>query len=105
MGYEEYNTPYFTIDRADHKFTTQDEMMDFLEEHDAAEDQMYLYSLGTTPAYGYNMAHRCVHHHRPVLRRLSGGGRRTVSANGKLRSARLSLRFIPTSPPPARAPW
>lgn len=54
-GYEPYDTPYFTIERADHKFTTQDEMMDFLESKDAGEEDMYLYSLGRTPAYGYTM--------------------------------------------------
>lgn len=51
----EYDTPYFTIQRAEHKFTTQDEMMSFLRGKDRGEEDMYLYTLGTTPAYGYEM--------------------------------------------------
>lgn len=54
-GYTPFQTPYFTIDRADHQFTTQDELMAFLKAKDNASDSMYLYSLGTTPVYSYDM--------------------------------------------------
>lgn len=54
-GYEAYDTPYFTIDRADHQFTTQDELMTYVQSKDEACDDMYLYSLGKTPVYNYDM--------------------------------------------------
>ena len=55
-GYEHiFETPAFTIDRADHQQTTQDEMMDFLEGLDQVGDNMYLYILGTSPVYGYEV--------------------------------------------------
>ena len=54
-NFKEYDTPFFTKDRADHQFTTQDEMMSYLTAKDQAEEDMYLYSLGKTPAYQYDM--------------------------------------------------
>ena len=54
-NYQEYDTPFFTEERADHEFTSQEEMLDYLEAKDAAEPDMYLYNLGTTPAYQYEM--------------------------------------------------
>ena len=50
-NYSEYDTPFFTEERADHEFTSQEEMMDYLEAKDAAEADMYLYHLVMTPAY------------------------------------------------------
>lgn len=55
VGYEEFDTPFFTEERADHEFTSQEEMLDYLEEKDAGEEDMYLYTLGWTPAYHYEM--------------------------------------------------
>lgn len=54
-NYEEFQTPFFTNDRADHQFTTQEEMMEFVQAKDAACDDMYLFSLGKTPVYSYDM--------------------------------------------------
>lgn len=36
-NFKEYDTPFFTKDRADHQFTTQDEMMSYLTAKDKAE--------------------------------------------------------------------
>lgn len=51
----EYRTPYFTNERADHEFTSQQEMMDFIRAKDAASGNMYTYNLGNSPLYGYEI--------------------------------------------------
>ena len=95
-GYEAYDTPFFTIDRADHQFTTQDEMMTYVQSKDEACDDMYLYSLGKTPVYNYDM---------PIAvftttdlssaKTLEEAGEK-VSANGKL-TVWIQSQIHPTS--------
>lgn len=43
-----FTTPAFANDRPKHQQTTQQEMMDFLYEHDDPDDKMYIYILGKT---------------------------------------------------------
>ena len=54
-GFSEFKTPFFTNERAQHEFTSQDEMMAFLTEKSAACGDMYTYILGSTPAYHFQM--------------------------------------------------
>jgi len=44
-----FTSPVFAEDRPMHKYTTQQEMEDFIAGLDTADDKMYVYSLGTTP--------------------------------------------------------
>ena len=46
---EIFTTPAFAEGRQEHKFTTQAEMEALIAEHDDANDDMYVYSIGTTP--------------------------------------------------------
>ncbi len=49
-------SPYFTDQtRAEHRATTQDEMESFIASLDDAKDNMYIYSLGTSPTYGFDI--------------------------------------------------
>ena len=49
-------SPYFTdTTRAEHRATTQEEMENFLASLDDANDNMYIYSLGTSSSYGLNI--------------------------------------------------
>lgn len=50
-----YTTPAFDGTDAAHEFTTQDEMVAYMKEMDAQSDDMYLYSAGTTPNYGFDI--------------------------------------------------
>ena len=50
-----YTTPAFDGTDAAHEFTTQDEMVAYMEEMDAQSDDMYLYSAGTTPNYKFDI--------------------------------------------------
>jgi len=43
-----FTSPVFTEGRSMHKYTTQQEMEDFIAGLDTADDKMYVYSLGTT---------------------------------------------------------
>jgi len=49
-------SPYFTDDtRAEHRATTQQEMEDYIASLDDSEDNMYVYSLGTSSVYKLNI--------------------------------------------------
>lgn len=53
-----FTTPYFLRDKSvDHKHqqTTQDEMMAFIRKLDETGGNMYVYSLGKSPKYGYDV--------------------------------------------------
>ncbi|MBQ5541742.1 MAG: hypothetical protein IIU06_01600, partial [Erysipelotrichales bacterium] len=50
-----YKTPSFTGEDAAHEFTTDEEMADFLEERASGCEDMYVYSLGKTPHYQYDL--------------------------------------------------
>ena len=52
---KEYTTPAFDGTDAAHEFTTQDEMVAYMEKMDAQSDDMYLYSAGTTPNYKFDI--------------------------------------------------
>lgn len=49
------NTPAFTEGRAAHQATTQAEMESYIASLDDSNDNMYVYSMGTSETYGYNM--------------------------------------------------
>ncbi len=51
-----YQTPAFTTQGAVHQITTQDELMTFLKDRDASCDEMYLYTIGETPGYHFDMS-------------------------------------------------
>lgn len=54
--YSQYlTTPVFQEGRADHQATTQAEMEAYLADLDGDTDNMYIYSMGTSYKYGYNM--------------------------------------------------
>ncbi|MBR7165996.1 MAG: hypothetical protein IKD18_06930, partial [Clostridia bacterium] len=53
-----FQSPYFTRDSYEtgvHQATTQEEMMAYLEECVSKNDNLYLYSLGKSPSYGFNI--------------------------------------------------
>lgn len=50
-----FDTPVFTEGRYRQQQTTQDEMMNFLRGLDSADDNLYLYSLGETPVFSYDV--------------------------------------------------
>lgn len=51
-----FTTPWFTnTDRGAHQSTTHGEMVTFLQSLDDADDDLYLYSLGTSPTKGLDM--------------------------------------------------
>lgn len=52
---KKYTTPAFDGTDAAHEFTTQDEMVAYMEKMDAQSDDMYLYSAGTTPNYKFDI--------------------------------------------------
>ena len=52
---KEYNTPAFDGTDAAHEFTTQDEMVEFMQDRDKKCDYMYLYSAGETPNYHFDI--------------------------------------------------
>ena len=101
-NFKEYDTPFFTKDRADHQFTTQDEMMSYLTAKDQAEEDMYLYSLGKTPAYQYDMP-------IAVFTETDLSSAKSLEASWSAITASSpsgsSPRSIPTSPPPAKVRW
>ena len=49
-----FTTPAFGEDRAEHQHTTQQEMEEFIAKLDSADDNMYVYSMGTS-GYGQDM--------------------------------------------------
>ena len=52
---KKYRTPAFTGDHAPHRFTTQEEMMDFLQDREAAFPKMKLFSLGKTKNMSFDI--------------------------------------------------
>ncbi len=55
-GYEHiFSTPAFTTALGKHEFTSQTAMMTYLESLDDACSDAYLYSLGISPSYGYDI--------------------------------------------------
>lgn len=50
-----YQTPAFDGTDADHEFTTQDEMVAFMQDRDKNCDYMHLYSAGETPNYHFDI--------------------------------------------------
>ena len=50
-----FDTPVFTEGRYRQQQTTQDEMMNVLRGLDSADDNLYLYSLGETPVFSYDV--------------------------------------------------
>ena len=52
---KEYRTPAFSEDHAPHQFTTQEEMMRFLQKRETSFSQMKLFSLGKTRNYGFDI--------------------------------------------------
>lgn len=50
-----YQTPAFESGGAAHQITTQSELMDFLTDRNAACSDMYLYTIGKTPGYHFDM--------------------------------------------------
>lgn len=54
-GFAQFNTPFFTAERAQHEFTSQDEMMEFVSSKAASCKDMYTYILGNTPVYNFSM--------------------------------------------------
>jgi len=50
-----FTTPFFTEDYAAQQQTTQDDMMEFLRALDDPDDDLYLYSLGKSPVFGYDI--------------------------------------------------
>ena len=52
---QEYQTPAFDGTDAAHEFTTQEEMVAFMEDRDEKCDYMYLYSAGETPNYHFDI--------------------------------------------------
>lgn len=53
-----FNTPYFTRDSYEtglHQATTQEEMMAYLEKQVSSSKNLYLYSLGKSPSYGFDI--------------------------------------------------
>lgn len=52
---ETYPTPFFTNERAEHEFTSQQEMMEYIREKDASSEKMYVYNIGYSPAYNFEM--------------------------------------------------
>lgn len=50
-----YTTPAFDGKHAANEFTSQDQMMAFLQKMDKSSDVMHLYSAGTTPNYKYDL--------------------------------------------------
>lgn len=55
-AYSQYlNTPYFTIPRAQHQATTQQEMEAYIADLDKAGDNMYIYSLGVSDVKKQNI--------------------------------------------------
>ncbi len=54
--YAQYlNTPFFTNDRAAHQTTTQEEMEAYIKGLDDSNDNMYVYSMGKSAVYGFDM--------------------------------------------------
>ena len=53
-GYEPFTTPAFQEGRPMYQATTQDEMMKFIAEYEAACEYMHVYSMGTTSNLGYD---------------------------------------------------
>ena len=56
-GYEDiFDTPFFTISsKAKNEFTTQDEMMAYINERDDDDDNMYVYTIGKSPTYNFDI--------------------------------------------------
>ncbi len=50
-----YPTPFFTNERGEHEFTSQDEMMAYIKAKDEASTKMYVYNIGNSPAYNYEI--------------------------------------------------
>ena len=50
-----YQTPAFDGEHAQNEFTSQEELMEFVQDRTANCDFMYLYSAGTTPNYGFDL--------------------------------------------------
>ena len=50
-----FSTPVFTTDLGNHEFTSQTAMMDYLTKLDENCSDAYLYSLGKSPTYGYDI--------------------------------------------------
>jgi len=50
-----YQTPAFDGQHAQNEFTSQEEMMAFVQDRSANCDYMYLYSAGKTPNYGFDL--------------------------------------------------
>jgi len=50
-----FTTPFFTKDYAALQQTTQDDMMAYIQSLDDPDDNLYLYSLGKSPVFGYDI--------------------------------------------------
>lgn len=48
-----FDTPWFTEEHIYHSQTSQESMMAFLRGNDGADDNLYLYDMGSSPALGY----------------------------------------------------
>ena len=55
VGYEEFQTPFFTTEHAEHEVTSDEEMNAFVQEQADSCDFMYRYSMGLSPVYKFNM--------------------------------------------------
>lgn len=70
-----YTTPAFDGKHAANEFTSQDQMMAFLQKMDKSSDVMHLYSAGTTPNYKYDLPPGTLHHLRDPRERHARRGR------------------------------
>lgn len=78
--------------------------MSYLTAKDQAEEDMYLYSLGKTPAYQYDMPIAVfTETDLSSAKSLEEAGE-LVSDNGKL-TVWIQSQIHPTSPPPAKVRW
>ena len=50
-----FTSPWFTLEHGAHQQTTQNEMMTYLREKDGADDHMYLFVVGKSPVYSYEI--------------------------------------------------
>lgn len=50
-----FTTPVYTQEKAEHMTTTQKEMEDFISKLDSPQDNMYVYSMGTSAYYGHDI--------------------------------------------------
>lgn len=50
-----FDTPFFTVERGEQQQTTHENMMAYLRAMDDADDHMYLYTLGYSPVFGYEI--------------------------------------------------